>query len=590
MNTQINKELAALMQLDSAEQAIKTLLRSGVAPGTIAAQKVQQTAALTQAAPQATPPSGIERVLPGVGVQAAMSAQAAQPATQGDVNQLRQMMAQQGRGVAQLPGADVEMAEGGIVGYNGQTGSFISNLSMEEIERMSPDMRKAYFKEMLARRNAPVSTPAAPVTPPAASIRPGVGIAGALAKKLGPLGLLAELFTTSDEDIALLQKAEAERNATPADSRPRGQENYEQLPPVVAPDVAEAMRSGYARFPGSERGRGNTRVAQTPDGSAQRVLAAANVKPADAGIASLMGPPVPSGSERQFAESLSVLGRTVDPTKRTPEQIEAERLALYRARGIEPGKAEQERIAKLEAFDAQEEAARNKRIEKRGMQDLITFLTGFGGAPSMVAGGRRGSEASAQLQQGWERSDEAYNLLKRQRMDAIAAERVALANRNQALADGDIATAAREAEALRTAQNARLMTEAKMRADFAVPMMQAETAAAQIAASAKEGAANRANQVLVAKLQLSKPSDLQERVALLSKDPAKFKQIYGDKTAVDLAELRAKLLADYSKNAMQLQTQNINSFDDYLALFGQSAITPGGASTPPPGAVREKGK
>lgn len=121
MQAPINKELAALMQLQSAQQAINTLLSSGVAPGTVAAQKVEQTAALTQAPPQlqTAPPSGIERVLPGVGVQAAMSAQAAQPATQGDVNQLRQMMSQmaspQGQGIA--AGADVPVAEGGIVGY-----------------------------------------------------------------------------------------------------------------------------------------------------------------------------------------------------------------------------------------------------------------------------------------------------------------------------------------------------------------------------------------------------------------------------------------------------------------------------------------
>lgn len=536
MKTQINKELAALMQLDSAEQAIKTLLSSGVAPGTVAAQKVQQTAALTQAAPQSqAAPPGIEALLPGVQQQAAQAAQAAQPATQGDVNQLRQMLAQaappqMNAGVGGL-GKDVQMAEGGVVGYAGPDGS---DVELDVSGRIKKALRDWYERTERGYMERAGATPEM------------------IAQKLG--------------------------REAPVVERPRGQENYEPAPQLIvgnAPPVA----------PEAQRLMDRQRVPAPRSSGVERKQPAA-----ETGIATLMGPPVPSGSERQFAESLSVLGRTVDPTKRTPEQIAAEREAVYRARGIEPGKAEQERIARLEAFDAQEEAARNKRIEKRGMQDLIQFLSSFGGAASMVEGGRRGTAASTQLQQGWERSDEAYNLLKRQRMDAIAAERVALANRNQALADGDIATAAREAEALRTAQNARLATEAKMRADFAVPMMQAETAAAQIAASAKEGAASRANQVLVAKLQLSKPSDLQERVALLSKDPAKFKQIYGDKTAVDLAELRAKLLADYSKNAMQLKTQNINSFDDYLALFGQSAITPGGASTPPPGAVREKGK
>jgi hypothetical protein len=71
---------------------------------------------------QAAPP-GIEALLPGAEVQAAQSAQAAQPATQGDLNQLRQRIAQaapsqMGSGVGGL--GDVQMAEGGIVGYASQ--------------------------------------------------------------------------------------------------------------------------------------------------------------------------------------------------------------------------------------------------------------------------------------------------------------------------------------------------------------------------------------------------------------------------------------------------------------------------------------
>lgn len=180
----INKELAALMQLDSAEQAIKTLLSSGVAPGTVAAQKVQQTAALTQAAPQpqAAPP-GIAALMPGVKQQAMMSAQAAQPATQGDVNQLRQMMAQaqqaqpqQNQGIA--AGADVQMAEGGIVGYAGPDGSEVevdeTKLSADErIKRAWEKFIKGTYygsKRDLAQQAAPtVEPPAPPVALPVRS-------------------------------------------------------------------------------------------------------------------------------------------------------------------------------------------------------------------------------------------------------------------------------------------------------------------------------------------------------------------------------------------------------------------------------------
>lgn len=81
---------------------------------TVAAKVAQ--AAQQKMQTQAAPP-GIEALMPGVKQQAMMAAQAAQPATQGDVNQLRQMMAQAAQSQGIAAGADVPMAEGGIVGY-----------------------------------------------------------------------------------------------------------------------------------------------------------------------------------------------------------------------------------------------------------------------------------------------------------------------------------------------------------------------------------------------------------------------------------------------------------------------------------------
>jgi len=114
MQTQVNPALQALMQ---------TAQMVTPERGPTVAAKVAQ-AAQQKMQFQAAPP-GIEALLPGAGVQAAQSAQAAQPATQGDLNRLRQMMAQapQGQGIA--AGADVQMAEGGIVGYAGPDGSYV---------------------------------------------------------------------------------------------------------------------------------------------------------------------------------------------------------------------------------------------------------------------------------------------------------------------------------------------------------------------------------------------------------------------------------------------------------------------------------
>jgi hypothetical protein len=112
MQAQINPSLQALLQ---------TAQMVTPEQGPTVAKQVAQAAMQKM---QASAPPGIEALLPGVQQQAAQSAQAAQPATQGDVNQLRQMMSQmapQGQGIS--AGADVRMAEGGIVGYAGPDGS-----------------------------------------------------------------------------------------------------------------------------------------------------------------------------------------------------------------------------------------------------------------------------------------------------------------------------------------------------------------------------------------------------------------------------------------------------------------------------------
>lgn len=468
MQAPINKELAALMQLDSAEQAIKTLLSSGVAPGTIAAQKVQQTAALTQAAPQAMPPSGIERVLPGVGVQAAMSAQAAQPATQGDVNQLRQMMAQaqQRQGVAQLPGSDVEMAEGGIVGYNGEGPSFVERLPeesglrkmLEWIASGRPRLEKPLLSELTKRYEEPTTAP----SPTPSRPRP-----------------------MSEAEIARLQEANVAPSGAPiAPPAPR--------PPAPAP-------------------------------AAQR-KPAETAKPADTGIAGLMGPPVPSGSERQFAEALAAQGRIEIPKERTPEQLAAERAAYYRSQGIDPNfmQARMERIAAQEKKDQEEAAARAALTKERRIENLISRLSRVQG-PTLFSGlgaAQRGMEPIVAEQRA---SDERFRALMRERQREADRERAALEDTQRALADGDIARAEKSRDAALAARNARAAAEAEMRGRYAPQLLQAETAALDRASREREGALARATQLEAARIGVSKPTAQEFAYALFKADPEKYK-------------------------------------------------------------------
>lgn len=532
MQTQINPSLQALLQ---------TAQMVTPEQGPTVAAKVAQAAQQKMQA-QAAPP-GIEALLPGVRQQAMMSAQAAQPATQGDVNQLRQMMAQaqQGQGVAGLPGADVQMAEGGVVGYSGLDGSEVEvdDTKLSVGERFRRDMRRLYERTGLAAKRAEYLQRAG-ATPEM--------VAKTLATESArPTPDAAPITDTGDEYAKLLSKYR--RPTTPQE---------------IEAQVQSASGASY---------QPDARLFRS---AAQKVLPAANVKPAETGLPALMGPPVPTGSERQFGEAMAAQGRIEIPQERTPAQIAAERAAYYRSQGIDPNfmQARMERIAAQERKDQEEAAARAALVKERGIENLISRLSRVQG-PTLFSGlgaAQRGMEPIVAEQR---KSDERFTALMRERQREADRERSALEDMQRALADGDIARAEKSRDAAFAARNAKAAAEAEMRGRYAPQLLQAETAALDRASREREGAEGRKTQLEVARLNLSKPSDLQERIALLNKDPDKFKRIYGDKTAVDLAELRAKLLADYSKNALQLKTQNINSFDDYLALFGQAAVGSG---------------
>jgi hypothetical protein len=464
-------------------------------------------------------------------------------------------------GLGSLPGdvAPQGMAEGGVVGYSGLDGSDVEvdETKLPVGERIKRGLRRLYEDTGLAEKRA---------------------------------SYLQRTGATPEMAAKTMAKEMAEPTATP---------------PAVATDTGAEYEKLFSRYKRPTTPREiEAQVKEQPGTSYQpdaRLFssaakktppAAANTKPADTGLPALMGPAVPSGSERQFAGALAAQGRMEIPAERTPQQFRKQTEDYYRSLGIDPDFAKQ-RMSRIEAQEARDRAEaeeRAKLVEGRKMENLISRLARVGGAGSLARGlgqAQLGMEPVIAAQRA---SDERFNAVMRERQVLADRERTAIEDMQRALADGDISRAEKSRDTALAARNAKNELEAKTRAQYAPQLLQAETAAAQIAASAKEGEANRANQVLVAKLQLSKPSDLQERIALLAKNPEQFKRIYGDKMAVDLAELRAKLLSDYSKNAMTLTTQGIKSFDDYLALYGQNAMIPGGTSTPPPGAVREKGK
>jgi hypothetical protein len=303
-------------------------------------QKTPTVAAhVAQAAVQKLMPQGIAQGMNQVrqDVQAAMPS-VARNAQEAQMRQALQLAMQpKPVGIEGLP-SNIRMAEGGVVGFAGPDGSFVGpsfaqNLSDAEIERLTPEQRKAYYKQMLSRRNAPTPVPP-PTSSPSMSAKPGLGIAGAIAKKLGPLGLLAELFTTSDEDIALLNKAEAERNAVPDDGRPRGQENYEPIPQFTVGN-APPMSPEAQRLTRQQGPRG---IASAPPPPVQRtpVAPAQPAQPAPTGIAAAIERPSIESAVQQARAALGQDNQYETRMRGIAEREEAMRRGLpdLNARGI----------------------------------------------------------------------------------------------------------------------------------------------------------------------------------------------------------------------------------------------------------------
>ena len=480
--SQISGPLAALMQLKQAEQTLKQSASPVTSSGqpTVASQAIQSAQALTQ--------PGIEDLLPGVRQQAAMQAQAQQPVTQAQLAQAMQR-AQPSQGIAAGP-QDVRMAEGGIVGYSGTGESLVKNLSIDEINRMSPEMRKAYFKDLMERRGAagpiPTSVGAAPV---------GSGSLGGALKagltRFAPLALLTDLFTTSDEDVALLKQAEAERGAATAvdtlKGRPRGQADYgvEELSPP------QEIRDLLAKYPGKGR-RGP--AAETPPQKTGSAASSASAPPASdrVGIAQIPQPKWASYLQNAIDANRS----QILPEKITEQRAEEIRREALIRRGIDPDyyKVRQREIDELQSAYAKEEADRAKMVEGRGLENLIGFLTRAGGAKSLARGLGQASLGMESVVEKQRLSDQEFRRLMMERQKAIGDSRAAVQQFREAQALGDLKMQADSTKDYNEAINKQKATEAKMYGDVVPSMIQSETATADRASRERIEAAQAKRQ------------------------------------------------------------------------------------------------
>lgn len=393
---------------------------------------------------------------------------------------IRQMAAQQatqGQGIAGLP-ADVNMAEGGIVGYSGVSGeSLVKNLSIDEINRMSPEMRKAYFKEIMERRNAAAPTPTSGGAAPVGSGSLGGAFRSGLAR-FAPLAFLTDLFTTSDEDVALLKKAEAERGAASAvdtlKGRPRGQADYgvEDLSPP------QEIRDLLAKYPG--QGRRGPAAEVKPTGQS----GIAQTRPTQTAPAAPMLPDTrestavnPSRSDLIYAQQTGALRELAErlgkPIQKTPEELAYQKAVLEEyKRGIGAIDAAEQRFAAMQ--------------KTRDSRNLADFLSAAGGAGSMFSGLSEAQKRMSPILAAREEQALAYKDKLGERRNAVEAFRLASVKQ-----DADSAKAA--AERLRTIdlELNKLglgLGEARMKELSALERTQAE-----IAGRAAEGERDRAS-------------------------------------------------------------------------------------------------
>lgn len=378
---------------------------------------------------------------------------------------LQAQQQQQSPGIAGLPAPNMQrMADGGVVGYSGEGPSFVQNLSDAEIERLTPEQRKAYYKELLSRRNAPMPTPPTPSTP-TVSPKAGLGIAGAMARKLGPLGLLAELFTTSDEDIAVLERAEAARKAAAAPAAAPQTPPPIPAQPVIgnAPPMSpEAQAMARRQLPTVPRAEAPTRTSASP---------AAAAPAAPTGIAAAM--PAAMTPEEAMASARAGLGvpGTAD--------LRAAIMEAKQAREQMPATGQ----AGLAALQQQMDAVKRMEEErKRSMASERVIAQLLGRASEGLGGGAR---ADVRFMAGQRAAEDAFY----ERNVALAAKQDAINDANAARSVGNKEKYVEAMQKLSDAERAIAQSEAT----YAAAILQNAASVRGQDVQAREGAANRAN-------------------------------------------------------------------------------------------------
>lgn len=250
-------------QVPPALQVLMSMGAQPTAPGpmgqpipTIASQKVEQQA------------QGLEALMPGVRQQAMQSAQAAQPVTQA---QLQQVMQQQSPGISGLPAQNMRFAEGGVIGYSegGTPRTYGYAPDYEDARRMginlspydSPEVRREKLERLQKMREFEASPDRGVAIPTEAS----QANEQALAQAFSPAAQQARMRDMPQRPAQSVSLPKAQPQSTGI-AAPRAEAPVRTAAPVAAPATGIATALPAAMTP--EEAMGSARAGMGMPGTA----------------------------------------------------------------------------------------------------------------------------------------------------------------------------------------------------------------------------------------------------------------------------------------------------------------------------------
>jgi hypothetical protein len=484
----ISPGLQALMALQQAVQTGQMQPQTPEGRPTVAAQ-LAQAAQQQMQAPQQAPQPGMQGPVRSAGIAGALQAQKQQQVQQVMQQMAQQQIAQQAPqgplqmntgGLAGLPGADVRMADGGIVGFSGEEDSYVPDYD-------SP------FKQML--RALPQDSPAKAAQ---LAIQQALGLGGGA----GRGDVNPDYVSPSTEALSARwgqDRAPDERSGASGNVQfdvgpgslgalfAAAQQATGKEKQAILAKIQELLAAGGGADTGGDRG--GSAASSTGIGSLSANSVNRSNTPAVYADAGDVNAPFDAAAAANAKQEMPALR----PAAQIKAQEDAQR-ALY---GL-PAMIGQNQIDYIKQQKAANDALAEKHageVGKRPLDNLVAMLTAQGG-PTLFQKLGAGANTVLAREGAQRREDVDFDSLLSNRAQALNAVQTAVDALREAKASGDVAAEQAAIEALRTAKNAQLAAEAKIKEEQG--KARAQVTGAQISAQGNLGAEEMRAKALVA--------------------------------------------------------------------------------------------